>query len=70
MRADPSVRRDPQAARVAIACLTPKTRAKATRFIVESLGPEAKPWLEAAAASDENPDVRKGAELALQRMNE
>jgi hypothetical protein len=70
VRADPAVRHDPQAARVAIACLTPKTRAKATRFIVESLGAEAKPWLDAAAASDENPEVRRGAELALQRMNE
>jgi serine/threonine-protein kinase len=68
LKIDPAARQDPQVARVAIACLTPKTREKATRFLVEKVGSEAVPLLRVAAESDENIEVRKGAERALARL--
>jgi serine/threonine protein kinase len=67
-KSDPSSRRDPRVPRIAIACLTPKTREKATRFLVEKLGAEARPLLQQAAGGDENSEVRKGAERALERL--
>jgi serine/threonine protein kinase len=70
LRADQNLRHDPLVARIAISCLTPKTRAKAVRFLVEDVGAEARPYLQQAAASDENPEVRKGAEHALSRLSE
>jgi serine/threonine-protein kinase len=54
--------------RSAIACLTPKTQGKALRFLVERVGPSAAPALRVAAAGDPNPDVRKAAERALERL--
>src|SRR5207248_8611550 len=50
VRSDPAARSDPETARVAVACLTPKTREKAIRFIIEKMGPDARPLLERAAA--------------------
>jgi eukaryotic-like serine/threonine-protein kinase len=70
LKADAAARHDPEAASVAIACLTPKTRDKATRFLVEKLGEESREPLREAAASDGNPEVRKGAERALERLAE
>ncbi len=52
----------------AVACLRARTQPKAVRFLVEDVGPDALPALRAAAASDPEPDVRKGAERALERL--
>jgi serine/threonine-protein kinase len=68
LKSDPGARS--QTIPIAVACLTPKTREKAIRFLVERVGAEARPILEQAEASDENPEVRKGAERALARLSE
>jgi eukaryotic-like serine/threonine-protein kinase len=68
VRADPRVRTDPDVTRVAIACLTPKTQAKAIRFLVEQVGPSAVGPLTAAASDDPSIEVRQGAERALERL--
>jgi serine/threonine protein kinase len=68
LKSDAAVRHDPRAARIAVSCLTPKTREKATRFLVEKIGPEVRPLLQEAAQNDENSEVRKGAERALSRL--
>ncbi len=68
LRDDARVRSEPGAARTAIACLTPKTQAKAIQFLVEKLGDEARAPLTAAAASNPNADIRHGAERALERL--
>jgi serine/threonine-protein kinase len=68
LKSDPGARL--QTIHIAVACLTPKTREKAIRFLVERVGAEARPILEQAEAADENPEVRKGAERALARLNE
>ena len=63
------MKRDPELHRIAIECLTPKTQAKSIRFLVEKVGPDAAQPLRAAVAADANPDVRKGAERALDRID-
>jgi hypothetical protein len=68
MREDEHVSSEPDVARTAVACLGAKTQARAIRFLVEKLGAGSRPTLEAAIASDPNPDVRHGAEKALDRL--
>ena len=66
--ADSRARTEREATRVAIACLTNRTQAKAVRFLVDRVGAPAAPALKAAAAGDANPDVRRGAARALERL--
>jgi hypothetical protein len=68
MHEDPGLRDEPAVTRVAISCLTPKTREKATRFLVERVGENARGALEEAARADANGEVRRGAALALERL--
>jgi hypothetical protein len=68
LRDDPGLRSDHEVTRVAISCLTPRTREKATRFLVERVGTAAQGALEQAAAGDGNSEVRRGAALALERL--
>jgi hypothetical protein len=64
----PALRDDPELPRIAIACLTPKTRDKATRFLVEYIGEPARAQLTEAAQAAGNSEIRRGAELALEKM--
>ena len=68
IRADASLKGDAEVVRIAVSCLTPKTRDKAVRFLVERVGTAALAPLRQAAATSENPEVRKGAERALSRL--
>jgi hypothetical protein len=63
----PALGSDVTLQRTAIACLTAKTRDKALRFVVGRLGAAARPALE-TAATDANPEVRRGARMALDRL--
>ncbi|HEX4460780.1 MAG TPA: protein kinase [Polyangia bacterium] len=67
LREAPALGSDETLQHTAIACLTPKTRDKALRFVVERLGAAARPALE-TAATDASPDVRRGAKMALDRL--
>jgi eukaryotic-like serine/threonine-protein kinase len=68
LRADAGLRDSEPVARIAVACLVPKTRDKATRFLVDKVGAAARPILTRAAADDPNPEVRKGAQQVLARL--
>jgi hypothetical protein len=68
LRSDASLRGDEDVQRTAIACLTPKTRDKALRFLVERVGEPARAQLAAAVGSDANGEVRRGARMALDRL--
>ena len=68
LRDDESLRDDATVQRTAIACLTPKTRERATRLIVERMGGSARAELERAAATSPNSEVRRGAEVTLERL--
>jgi hypothetical protein len=46
-----------------------KTRPKATRMLVETIGTPALPFLRRAAKSDSNPDVRKHAATVARRLS-
>ena len=65
---DERLRDDRTVQSIAIRCLTPKTRDKATRFLVERVGAAARDALEAAVASDANAEVRHAAQKALERL--
>ena len=67
-REDARAARLPETTQIAIGCLTPKTRDKAVRFLVERVCPEARRAVEEAQASDPNPEVRRGAERVLERL--
>jgi serine/threonine protein kinase len=68
LRDDPGLRSDPEMARIAVRCLTPKTREKSIRFL-EKLGKEALPALnEAASAEGGNAEIKRGAAEALARI--
>jgi hypothetical protein len=68
LRSDAGLRGDDDVLRTAIACLTPKTRDKALRFLVERVGEPARASLAAAVVSDANGEVRRGARMALDRL--
>ncbi len=68
LRDDEHVRDDAALQRTAIACLTPKTRERAVRLLVERVGPSGRAELERAAAESANGEVRKGARAALDRL--
>lgn len=68
LRDDASLRDDPEVMRIAVACLTAKTQQKAVRFVVEKVGPSARPALERALAEETNVDIKKGAQKALDRL--
>ncbi len=71
VRDDPSLRSDPEATRIAIRCLTPKTRDKAIRFLVDKVGKDAVPALsEALAAEGGTTEIKKGAAEALARIKQ
>jgi serine/threonine-protein kinase len=68
LRDEPQVRANPEITRTAIPCLRAKTQAKAVRFLVDSVGVDAKPELEAALAVESKTDVREGIERTLARL--
>ena len=68
LRDDPSLRGDREASRIAISCLTPKTRDKAIHFLVDKVGMAAKSALTEAVESDPNLEVRRGAERTLEKL--
>jgi serine/threonine-protein kinase len=65
---DEHVRDEVTLQRTAIACLTPKTRERAMRLLVERVGPSGRAELERAAAESANGEVRKGARATLDRL--
>ena len=68
LRDDASLRSSPELVRIAVPCLRAKTQAKTIRFLVEDVGSEAKPTLEAALSNEAKPDVREGLQRALERF--
>ncbi len=68
VRDDLRLRDDPNVARRAIACLGPKTNARAARFLGEKLGAVARPVLQAAATGEPNLELRRAAQKVLDRM--
>src|SRR5262249_18442231 len=69
LRDGPELRNDPQVARTAIACLTPKTQAAAIGLLREAMGAPAAAALRAAVVSEGNPEIRRGAERALENFD-
>ncbi|MDB4966013.1 MAG: serine/threonine protein kinase with repeat [Myxococcales bacterium] len=67
-RSDEAIGADERVTTIAISCLTPKTREKATRFLSERVGARARDPLTAAATGDPNLEVRRGAQKALERL--
>ena len=68
VREDPRLRSDPELTRIAIPCLRARTQAKTLRFLVETVGADAIPALQAALVSEAKGDVRDGAQRALDRL--
>ena len=68
LRDDAGLRDDATLQRTAIACLTPKTRERAVRLLVERVGASARPELERAVAESASSEVRKGAQVTLERL--
>jgi serine/threonine-protein kinase len=68
LRDDASLRDDVSLQRTAISCLTPKTRDRAVRLLVERVGGSARGELERAATESANSEVRKGARATLERL--
>ena len=68
LRDDAALRGDLSLQRTAISCLTPKTRERATRLLVERVGAGARGELQRAATESANSEVRHGAEKALERL--
>ncbi|HEY2744312.1 MAG TPA: serine/threonine-protein kinase [Polyangia bacterium] len=68
LRDDEHVREDATLQRTAIACLTPKTRERAMRLLVERVGAAGRAELERAATDSANSEVRKGARATLDRL--
>ena len=68
LRDDAGLRSNPELVRIAVPCLRARTQAKTIRFLVDGLGIEAKPTLEAALSSEAKPDIREGLERALERF--
>jgi serine/threonine-protein kinase len=68
LRDDAALRDDTSLQRTAISCLTPKTRERAIRLLVERVGGSARGELERAATESPNSEVRKGARVTLDRL--
>jgi serine/threonine protein kinase len=68
LRDDPQLRSAPEVTRIAIPCLRTRTQAKAVRFLVETLGADARSELDAALAAETRPDIRAGLERALSQL--
>ena len=68
LRDDAGLRDDASLQRVAISCLTPKTRERAVRLLVERVGASGRSELTRAATESANGEVRKGAREALDRL--
>jgi serine/threonine protein kinase len=68
LREEPQLRSNPDLTRTAIPCLRARTQSKTVRFLVEDVGDDARPELEAALAMESKPDVREGIERALARL--
>ena len=62
---DAALRDDLSLQRTAISCLTPKTRDRAVRLLVERVGAGARAELERAATQSVNAEVRRGARATL-----
>jgi len=68
VRDQPQLATRPELARSAMLCLGPKTNARASRFLVEKLGPDARAALQSAATADPNPELRRNAQRLLERL--
>jgi hypothetical protein len=68
LREQPDLRSSPELSRPAIRCLTTRHYPRVSRFLAERVGADARAPLEAAAASDPNPEVRRNAQKLLERF--
>jgi serine/threonine-protein kinase len=68
LRDDPALSDDPALVSTAITCLREKSRERAIRLLVERVGPASRSELERAATQGPNAEVRKGAQMALERL--
>jgi serine/threonine-protein kinase len=68
LREQPDLRSSPDLSRPAIRCLTTRHYPRVSRFLAERVGADARGPLEAAAASDPNPEVRRNAQKLLERF--
>jgi hypothetical protein len=70
LRDEPELRSNRELTRIAIPCLRARTQFKTMRFLVESVGADAKEELEAALEVETKPDVREGAQRALEQLEQ
>jgi serine/threonine-protein kinase len=68
LRDDPALSGNPAVVRTAIVCLREKSRERAIRLLVERVGPSSRDELERATTQGPNAEVRKGAQMALERL--
>jgi serine/threonine-protein kinase len=68
LRDEPGLRSNPELTRAAIPCLRARTQAKTLRFLVASVGDDARSELEAMLAVEPKGDVRAGIERALAQL--
>jgi serine/threonine-protein kinase len=68
LRDDPALSSNPAVVRTAIVCLREKSRERAIRLLVERVGPASRDELERATTQGPNAEVRKGAQMALERL--
>ncbi|MCU1281230.1 MAG: serine/threonine protein kinase [bacterium] len=68
LRDDAALRGDLSLQRTAISCLTPKTRERAVRLLVERVGAPSRAELQRAATESLSSEVRRGATSALERL--
>jgi hypothetical protein len=68
LRDDAGLSKDPTVVRTAIVCLREKSRERAIRLLVERVGPSSRDELERASTQGPNAEVRRGAQMALERL--
>jgi hypothetical protein len=70
LREEPELRANADVIQTAIPCLRSRTQSRTIQFLVERVGADAQPELQAALSRDLKPDVREGVQRVLTRLGE
>jgi serine/threonine-protein kinase len=70
LKEEPELRANSDLIQTAIPCLRSRTQSRTIQFLVERIGADAQPELQAALGRDLKPDVREGVERVLARLTE
>jgi serine/threonine-protein kinase len=70
LKEEPELRANSDVIQTAIPCLRSRTQSRTIQFLVERIGADAEPELQAALGRDLKPDVREGVERVLARLTE